>query len=94
MVKKPFSKRVIGVVKGIPKGKTLFYGQVAALAGSPEAARAVGNIMKGNRDKSVPCHRVIKSDGKLGGYNGLLGLSADKAGKKSKLLKKEGVKIN
>lgn len=79
----PFSKRVTDIVKSIPKGETLSYGEVAAIAGSSGAARAVGNIMKGNKDKSVPCHRVIKTGGKLGGYNGL-------NGKKAKLLKKEG----
>ena len=70
------------VVKGIPKGQTLSYKQVAELAGSPGASRAVGNIMKNNDDDSIPCHRVIKSDGSLGGYNGRLG-------EKEALLKKE-----
>lgn len=64
-----FTKRVLKVVAGIPKGKTMSYGQVAAVAGSPGAARAVGNIMKGNYRKTVPCHRVVKSDGSMGGYN-------------------------
>ncbi len=45
------------------------YGEVAHRAGSPGAARAVGNIMRKNHDPRVPCHRVIKSDGSLGGYN-------------------------
>lgn len=49
------------------------YKEVAARAGHPGAARAVGAIMRTNKDKSVPCHRVIKSDGTLGGYNGLRG---------------------
>ena len=66
---KSFTNRVREVVRNIPKGETLSYGQVAALAGSPNAARAVGNIMKNNYDKSVPCHRVIAADGSLGGYN-------------------------
>jgi len=56
---------------------------VAKKAGKPGAARAVGNIMARNVDKSVPCHRVIRSDGKLGGYNGL-------QGQKRILLAKEG----
>ena len=59
---------MLKVVSGIPKGKTLSYKQVAELAGSPRAYRAVGNIMNKNRDLGVPCHRVIKSDGKPGGY--------------------------
>ena len=85
-IKRPFSKRVTDIVRSIPRGETLSYGQVAAVAGSPGAARAVGNIMKKNHDKRVPCHRVIKSNGKLGGYSGL-------RGKKAKLLKKEGINI-
>lgn len=77
-----FSTKVIAIVKKIPKGKTLSYKQVAAKAGHPGAARAVGAIMRVNKDKSVPCHRVIKSDGTLGGYNGI-------RGEKEKLLRKE-----
>ena len=64
-----FAERVRKVVKDIPKGKTMSYREVAMRAGSPNAARAVGNIMRNNYDPSVPCHRVIKSDGGLGGYN-------------------------
>lgn len=45
------------------------YGEVAALSGSPGAARAVGNIMKQNYDPTVPCHRVVRSDGTAGRYN-------------------------
>ena len=65
-----FKQRVLVVVQSIPAGQTLSYQEVAALAGSPRAARAVGTIMKQNRDPAVPCHRVIRSDGSLGGYNG------------------------
>ncbi|MFZ2804146.1 MAG: MGMT family protein [Patescibacteria group bacterium] len=79
----PFTLRVEDVVRSIPKGQTLSYKDVARLAGKPNAARAVGTIMAKNQDKSVPCHRVIKSDGKLGGYNGL-------RGEKHRLLKTEG----
>lgn len=68
-----FRERVLLVVASIPEGETLSYGEVARRAGSPGAARAVGNIMKRNTDKTIPCHRVIKSDGSLGGYNGLRG---------------------
>lgn len=80
-----FRDRVIAVVKKIPRGKTLSYKEVAARAGHSGAARAVGAIMAANRDKSVPCHRVIRSDGKLGGYNGLQGTKSKLA-----LLRKEG----
>lgn len=68
-LKNNFTQRVQKVVRSIPKGKTLSYGQVAAAAGSPGAARAVGSIMKNNYDKSIPCHRVIKADGSVGEYN-------------------------
>jgi O-6-methylguanine DNA methyltransferase len=64
-----FAKKVYKVVKKIPKGETLTYGQVAVLAGRPGAARAVGNILSKNYDPQIPCHRVIRADGKLGGYN-------------------------
>jgi O-6-methylguanine DNA methyltransferase len=59
---------------------------VAKLAGSPRAWRAVGNVLNKNRNPKIPCHRVIRSDGKIGGYkNG--------SEKKIALLKREGVVI-
>jgi O-6-methylguanine DNA methyltransferase len=64
-----FSKSVYSVVKKIPKGKTLTYKQVAEAAGRPGAYRAVGNILNKNYDPTIPCHRVVRSDGKTGGYN-------------------------
>jgi O-6-methylguanine DNA methyltransferase len=64
-----FTNRVRTVVKNIPKGKTMTYKQVAELAGSPGASRAVGSIMRTNYDPKIPCHRVIRSDGKIGNYN-------------------------
>lgn len=73
-----FKDRVIEVVKKIPKGKTLSYKQVAKQAGSQNAFRVVGNIMKNNQDKNIPCHRVINSNGKIGKYNGLQGKSKEK----------------
>lgn len=79
-----FSQRVIEVVKSIPKGETLAYKEVAALAGNEQASRAVGMIMAKNQDHTIPCHRVIRSDGKIGNYNGLQGKS------KRSLLKQEG----
>ncbi len=60
---------MLQVVSKIPKGKTLTYGEVAMKAGNRKAARAVGAIMSTNYDPAVPCHRVIRSDGGLGGYN-------------------------
>jgi len=81
---KSFGERVRGVVKDIQKGSVLSYKEVATKAGNPGAARAVGTIMSHNSDKSVPCHRVIRSDGKIGAYNRINGPS------KETLLKKEG----
>jgi methylated-DNA-[protein]-cysteine S-methyltransferase len=66
---KTFQEKVKEIVSKIPKGKTMTYKQVAARAGNPNAARAVGSIMKKNFDPKVPCHRVIRSDGIIGEYN-------------------------
>ena len=57
-----------------PPGRVATYGDVAAAAGKPRAARAVGNIMKGCRVPGVPCHRVVAAGGRLGGYGGSEGL--------------------
>ena len=65
-----FSHRVLSVVRRIPPGRVATYGDVAALAGRPRAARAVGNIMRGCGRPDVPCHRVIAAGGHLGGYGG------------------------
>ncbi len=90
--KKTFSEKVIEVVKKIPKGKVLSYGEVSRRAGVAGAARAVGSIMSSNKDKGIPCHRVVKSDGRIGYYNGLRG-NAKGANAKMNLLKKEGVEF-
>jgi O-6-methylguanine DNA methyltransferase len=81
--KKSFIERVHEVVKRIPRGKVLTYAQVAVKAGHPKAFRAVGNVLTKNFDPTIPCHRVIRSDGTLGGYN--RGVKA-----KEKILKAEG----
>lgn len=64
-----FTEKVYKIVKEIPKGKTMTYKEVAILAGKPKAFRAVGNILNKNFNSEIPCHRVIRSDGKIGGYN-------------------------
>lgn len=64
-----FQDKIRAVVKAIPKGTTMSYKEVAYAAGKPDAARAVANTMANNFLSDVPCHRVIRSDGKLGGYN-------------------------
>lgn len=80
---KSFKDRVFEIVRKIPKGKTMTYKEVAKRAGSPNASRAVGSILKENFDPKIPCHRVIRSGGVVGEYN---------RGRqnKIKLLKKEG----
>ena len=64
-----FTQKVHNVVKKIPAGKVMTYKQVAEEAGNSKAARAVANLMAKNYDLAIPCHRVIRSDGGLGGYN-------------------------
>ena len=64
-----FREKVFSIVKKIPRGKVLTYGEVARRADNPRAFRAVGNIIGTNRSPQIPCHRVICSDGKLGGYS-------------------------
>jgi methylated-DNA-[protein]-cysteine S-methyltransferase len=66
-----FSRRVLKATARIPFGKLLTYGEVAAKAGSPRGSRAAGNALGSNRIPIiVPCHRVVRSGGKLGGYAG------------------------
>ncbi len=64
-----FTQCVFDVARQIPKGATLTYAQVAERAGRPHAYRAVGNILNKNYDPTIPCHRVVRSDGTPGGYN-------------------------
>ena len=78
-----FRQRVLAVVAEIDQGETLSYKEVASAAGNPKAYRAVGNILNKNYNPNIPCHRVIRSDGKLGGYN-------RGSNQKIKLLKMEG----
>lgn len=64
-----FKSKVLQVVSLIPKGETYSYKQVATLAGNPQASRVVAQIMSNNYNQDIPCHRVIRNDGSLGGYN-------------------------
>jgi methylated-DNA-[protein]-cysteine S-methyltransferase len=81
-----FSRRVLKATSRIPFGKVLSYADVAAKAGSPRAYRAAGNALGSNRMPIVvPCHRVVASGGKIGGYTG--GLE-----RKEYLLHLEGVR--
>jgi O-6-methylguanine DNA methyltransferase len=81
---KTFQEKVYEVVRKIPKGKVLTYQEVARRVGKPKAARAVGTVLSKNFDTKIPCHRVIRSDGRIGNYN-----RGGQAGK-IKILKKEG----
>jgi len=82
-----FKDKVLKEVEGIKRGEVLSYKEVARRAGRPKAYRAVGNILAKNFNPKVPCHRVIRSDGRIGGYN---------RGRKAKkeLLKKENYSLN
>ncbi len=72
----PFHAEVWNACRQIPYGMTVSYKELAARVGRPGAARAVGAAMKANRFPIVvPCHRVRKSDGGLGGYSGPGGVS-------------------
>lgn len=71
-----FQRRVVDVVRGIPFGRRMTYGEVAAAAGSPGAARAVGQVMAGNPvPLVVPCHRVVGHGGSLGGFTSPQGVA-------------------
>jgi O-6-methylguanine DNA methyltransferase len=71
----PFQQAIYRECRKIPYGQTLSYGELAKLAGSPRAARAVGSTMAGCRQGIVvPCHRVVTSSGALGGYGGPTGV--------------------
>lgn len=65
-----FTARVLSIVRAIPPGRVATYGDIAAFAGRPGAARAVGNIMRDSGDPTVPAHRVTAANGALGGFGG------------------------
>jgi methylated-DNA-[protein]-cysteine S-methyltransferase len=82
------SEKVYALVAKIPKGKVTTYGEVARAVGRPKASRAIGQILNINPNPIViPCHRVVRSNGDLGGY-------AYGSKRKSKLLAREGVKVS
>ena len=84
-----FQIKVWNYLKKIPKGETRTYLQVAKSIGKPKAHRAVANAVgKNPYPPKIPCHRVIRSDGSLGGYSGTGGIRT-----KLKLLRSEKVKI-
>lgn len=88
MTTKSFKETVYDIAKQIPKGKVATYGQLAKMAGSPGASRAVGMCMSTNKTpETVPCHRVVASSGKLTGY------AFGGVNRKKEILEKEGVKF-
>lgn len=83
-----FNEKVWAALRLIPKGKVATYKEIARYLGRPKAARAVGNACNKNpHAPEVPCHRVVRSDGRLGGYAG--GFN-----KKEKLLRREGLQAD
>ena len=83
------SKRIYEAVKKIPKGKVATYGQIAAMAGEPKMARAVGNALHKNPDPdNIPCYRIVNSKGKLSGEFAFGG-----AGAQAKLLEADGIRV-
>ena len=84
-----FQKKVWKEISKIPKGKVRTYKELAKLIGKPKSSRAVANACgKNPYPIKIPCHRVIRSDGSLGGYSGKGGVKT-----KKNLLEKEGVII-
>jgi O-6-methylguanine DNA methyltransferase len=83
----PFTRRVLSAVRRVPPGRVATYGDIAAAAGRPRAARAVGNIMRDCTARDVPCHRIIAAAGQLGGYGGNIEL-------KKALLRAEGILVS
>ena len=82
----PLQIKIWNYLKKIPKGKVKTYSEVAKAVGKPKATRAVANaIGKNPYPIKIPCHRVIRSDGSLGGYSGKGGIRTKKT-----LLRKEG----
>ena len=84
-----FQKQVWTEIKKIPKGKTLTYKELATKIGKPKAYRAVANACAKNPLLiNIHCHRVIRSDGKMGGFMGEKGVE-----RKKRLLQSEGVNL-
>ncbi len=81
-----FRAKVLSAVRRIPPGHVATYGDIAALAGSPRAHRAVGNVLRQCRDPRTPCHRVIGAGGALGGFGDSLHLKRER-------LRHEGVEV-
>ncbi len=89
----PYRKRLYAALLNVPKGRHTTYTALSNFLGS--SARAVGNGMRNNPfAPEVPCHRVLASDGSIGGFGGSWGVDGKYADKKLELLRKEGVKFD
>ncbi len=89
----PYRKRLYAALLSVPSGRYTTYAALSDYLGS--SARAVGNGMRNNPfAPDVPCHRVLASDGSIGGFGGSWGADGENAGKKIELLSKEGVKFS
>ncbi|MEM2878201.1 MAG: MGMT family protein [Candidatus Hadarchaeales archaeon] len=82
-----FQDTVLKLVRKVPRGKVTTYGEIAKALGKRAAYRAVGNALSGNPSPlKIPCHRVIRGDGTIGGY--IFGTHA-----KQRMLEKEGIEV-
>jgi len=88
MIKSSFKLQVYDLVRKIPQGQVMTYGQIAQILGKPKAARAVGNVLHYNSSLQVPCHRVVNKKGRVA-FN----FAHGGATKQYQLLLKEGVKF-
>ena len=90
---KSFNEKIYKLLKKVPKGNVTTYKALAEAAGT-RAYRAVGQAMRCNPYAPiVPCHRVVASDGSIGGFQGSTNPNGEEIRKKIKMLKSEGVKI-
>jgi O-6-methylguanine DNA methyltransferase len=84
-----FNDSVYAMTSTIPMGKVTTYGAIARAVGSPRAARAVGNALAACSNPALPCHRVIRADGHLGG-----GYGGEGTKRKARLLGREGIRLS
>jgi methylated-DNA-[protein]-cysteine S-methyltransferase len=88
-----FQKKIYELMTRIPKGKVTTYGELAKAMGGSHFSRAVGNAVRNNPfAPTVPCHRVIKSSGDIGGFGGET--TGENIEKKIKMLQEEGVSVD
>ena len=84
-----FTSRILDALVRIPAGRVSTYAELASSVSSPRHARAAGNALKKNLlAPGVPCHRIIRSDGRVGGYSARGGV-----GEKIRLLRSEGIRV-